>query len=252
MSSIRRLRIRTLFTVLVAALIGTLTLSGAAFSAAPEARHGQSPPASLPTIVLVHGAFADSSGWNAVTSRLSRQGYPVIAFSNPLRGPIADGEYLRQFLDHHRGAGRAGRALVRRSGDHQRRHRQPTSSPSSTSPPTHPTRGRASQRRTRSAADTPTSRTTWCSGRSPAPPRATRTPTSTRPTSTDSSPRTSRAGPPKSWLPHSARERSRHWWHRRGHPRGRASRAGTSSPSRTASSRLKRNAPWQPAPARPP
>ena len=98
MSSIRRLRIRTLFTVLVAALIGTLTLSGAALSAAPEARHGQSPPASLPTIVLVHGAFADSSGWNAVTSRLSRQGYPVIAFSNPLRGPIADGEYLRQFL----------------------------------------------------------------------------------------------------------------------------------------------------------
>jgi pimeloyl-ACP methyl ester carboxylesterase len=48
--------------------------------------------------VLVHGAFADSSGWQAVADRLSDRGYPVVAFSNPLRGPISDGEYLRQFL----------------------------------------------------------------------------------------------------------------------------------------------------------
>ncbi len=48
--------------------------------------------------MLVHGAFADSSGWNAVASKLMHQGYRVIAFSNPLRGPRADGEYLRQFL----------------------------------------------------------------------------------------------------------------------------------------------------------
>ena len=51
-----------------------------------------------PTIVLVHGAFADSSGWEAVASRLMDQGYPVLAFSNPLRDPINDGEYLRAFL----------------------------------------------------------------------------------------------------------------------------------------------------------
>lgn len=55
-------------------------------------------PAAKPTIVLVHGAFADSSGWQAVSDRLSDRGYPVIAFSNPLRGPISDAEYLRQFL----------------------------------------------------------------------------------------------------------------------------------------------------------
>jgi pimeloyl-ACP methyl ester carboxylesterase len=51
-----------------------------------------------PTIVLVHGAFADSSGWNAVAARLLDAGYPVVAFSNPLRGPLSDASYLRDFL----------------------------------------------------------------------------------------------------------------------------------------------------------
>lgn len=51
-----------------------------------------------PTVVLVHGAFADSSGWSAVATQLMDQGYPVVAFSNPLRDPISDGEYLRAFL----------------------------------------------------------------------------------------------------------------------------------------------------------
>lgn len=51
-----------------------------------------------PTIVLVHGAFADSSGWSQVASGLTRQGFSVLAFSNPLRGPSYDGEALRLFL----------------------------------------------------------------------------------------------------------------------------------------------------------
>lgn len=51
-----------------------------------------------PTVVLVHGAFADSSGWQAVADQLMDQGYPVLAFSNPLRDPISDGDYLRAFL----------------------------------------------------------------------------------------------------------------------------------------------------------
>ncbi|WP_309068763.1 alpha/beta hydrolase [Microbacterium sp.] len=55
-------------------------------------------PKAKPTIVLVHGAFADSSGWSKVAASLQAKGYPVIAFSNPLRGPAYDGEYLRQFL----------------------------------------------------------------------------------------------------------------------------------------------------------
>lgn len=47
-----------------------------------------------PTIVLVHGAFADSSSWNHVVSRLEKDGYPVLAVANPLRGVKSDGDYV--------------------------------------------------------------------------------------------------------------------------------------------------------------
>ena len=43
-----------------------------------------------PTIVLVHGAWADASGWNDVIKKLQRDGYPVIAPANPLRLREAD------------------------------------------------------------------------------------------------------------------------------------------------------------------
>jgi pimeloyl-ACP methyl ester carboxylesterase len=51
-----------------------------------------------PTIVLVHGAFADASGWNDVIARLQDRGYTVLAPPNPLRSLTADSEYLRYFL----------------------------------------------------------------------------------------------------------------------------------------------------------
>lgn len=52
-----------------------------------------------PTVVLVHGAFADSSSWNGVISRLQADGYPVIAVANPLRSLRGDAELLRDVLD---------------------------------------------------------------------------------------------------------------------------------------------------------
>ncbi|MFM9703179.1 MULTISPECIES: alpha/beta fold hydrolase [Streptomyces] len=55
--------------------------------------------AQKPTIVLVHGAFADSSSWNGVVERLQSHGYPVVAASNPLRGLTADSAYVRQLLE---------------------------------------------------------------------------------------------------------------------------------------------------------
>jgi pimeloyl-ACP methyl ester carboxylesterase len=51
-----------------------------------------------PTIVLVHGDWADASSWNAVTERLQRQGYTVVAPPNPLRGPSSDAAYVASFL----------------------------------------------------------------------------------------------------------------------------------------------------------
>jgi pimeloyl-ACP methyl ester carboxylesterase len=47
------------------------------------------------TIVLVHGAFAGSSSWNGVASRLIPEGYRVIAAANPLRGLQFDADYVR-------------------------------------------------------------------------------------------------------------------------------------------------------------
>jgi pimeloyl-ACP methyl ester carboxylesterase len=49
---------------------------------------------SKPTIVLVHGAFAESSSWNGVVAELLAEGYPVVAAANPLRGVKNDADYV--------------------------------------------------------------------------------------------------------------------------------------------------------------
>ena len=51
-----------------------------------------------PTIVLVHGAFAESSSWNTVISPLLSDGFPVLAAAAPLRGVKTDAEYLASVL----------------------------------------------------------------------------------------------------------------------------------------------------------
>ena len=51
------------------------------------------------TIVLVHGAFAESASWNGVIADLQRRGYTAIAVANPLRGLQEDAAYLRSVLD---------------------------------------------------------------------------------------------------------------------------------------------------------
>ena len=43
-----------------------------------------------PTIVLVHGAFAESSSWNGVIEKLGHDGFKVVAAANPLRGVASD------------------------------------------------------------------------------------------------------------------------------------------------------------------
>ena len=51
-----------------------------------------------PTIVLVHGAFADSSSWNGVIERLQAAGIQVTAAPNPLRGISHDSAYVASFI----------------------------------------------------------------------------------------------------------------------------------------------------------
>ncbi|MEV5971650.1 alpha/beta hydrolase [Streptomyces sp. NPDC051921] len=51
-----------------------------------------------PTVVLVHGAFTDATGWIGVIAELRSSGIPVIAPSNPLRGLTSDAAYLASVL----------------------------------------------------------------------------------------------------------------------------------------------------------
>lgn len=83
-------RLRSFALMAIAAL--TLAVAAPAASAHGPAR----PP--LPTVVLVHGAFADSSSWNPVISELQREGYHVVAPANPLRGLTSDSAYLASVL----------------------------------------------------------------------------------------------------------------------------------------------------------
>ncbi|MFC0166579.1 alpha/beta fold hydrolase [Pseudoduganella danionis] len=83
---------------ILAMLLGWASFSAAlpVQAASPIAVAGSS--AARPTIVLVHGAFADSSSWTAVAQRLSAHGYPVVSVANPLRGVQADAAYTASLV----------------------------------------------------------------------------------------------------------------------------------------------------------
>jgi pimeloyl-ACP methyl ester carboxylesterase len=51
-----------------------------------------------PTIVLVHGAWADASSWNAVATGLQSQGFTVLAPPNLLRAVAIDAPYISSFI----------------------------------------------------------------------------------------------------------------------------------------------------------
>jgi pimeloyl-ACP methyl ester carboxylesterase len=86
----RRAAALTVSTLTVVALL--LNLAGAA--SAGTAGHARVKP----TIVLVHGAWADSSSWDGVTARLLNDGYPVDVFPTPLRSLSGDARALREYL----------------------------------------------------------------------------------------------------------------------------------------------------------
>ena len=59
---------------------------------------GAQAPAAKPTIVLVHGAFADGSSWSKVIPILQKDGYTVIAVQNPLTSFPADVETTKRAI----------------------------------------------------------------------------------------------------------------------------------------------------------
>jgi pimeloyl-ACP methyl ester carboxylesterase len=83
-----------------------LTPSASAHTAAPATHTAALTAAGTgpkPTIVLVHGAWADASSWTPVIERLERAGYPVDAPPNPLQGLTYDSEYIASYLKQVKG-----------------------------------------------------------------------------------------------------------------------------------------------------
>jgi pimeloyl-ACP methyl ester carboxylesterase len=91
------MRLRNLLGLSALAGVGMVASLGAG-SRASTAKADDGHHAAKPTVVLVHGAFADSSSWHGVVSRLQKSGYPVVAPANPLRGLTSDSDYLKQLL----------------------------------------------------------------------------------------------------------------------------------------------------------
>ncbi|MEU8424324.1 alpha/beta hydrolase [Micromonospora sp. NPDC048835] len=91
--------------IYVGVAIGALTLGGAGIGTAQASTnhvvqsHHPRPAPVKPTIVLVHGAWADGSSWDKVAAKLQRDGYRVVTPPNFLTGVDSDAASLRAYLD---------------------------------------------------------------------------------------------------------------------------------------------------------
>jgi pimeloyl-ACP methyl ester carboxylesterase len=90
-------RLRLIIAAAIAAIAG-LIIPFSQIASAGTAEAGAAGDGPKPTIVLVHGAWADTSSWNGVIKRLQADGYTVYAPPNPLQGLAYDPAYLADFL----------------------------------------------------------------------------------------------------------------------------------------------------------
>jgi pimeloyl-ACP methyl ester carboxylesterase len=77
------------------ATVGSVALAGTANADSVTNRPTHQ---AKPTVVIVHGAWTDASSFTAVEKILTKDGYPVLDFANPLRSLSGDAEYLETFL----------------------------------------------------------------------------------------------------------------------------------------------------------
>ena len=90
-------RLRLIIAAVILAIAG-LVIPLTPPASGPTAEAAVAGDGPKPSIVLVHGAWADSGSWDAVTQRLQAHGYTVYALPNPLRGLAYDPAYLADFL----------------------------------------------------------------------------------------------------------------------------------------------------------
>jgi pimeloyl-ACP methyl ester carboxylesterase len=95
-------RSRLFFLPLFVAFAFRYSDAQAALRSGAPASH-ESKPAAKPSIVLVHGAFANASGWDAVIRILQAKGYEVSAVENPLTSYAADVETTKRLIDAQKG-----------------------------------------------------------------------------------------------------------------------------------------------------
>src|SRR4051812_4004711 len=81
----------------VATALAAVTLAGLTIGVTSSAQGSRS-AAAKPTVVLVHGAWADASNWSGVIARLQSDGYNVAAIPNPLRSLAGDAAYVKTYL----------------------------------------------------------------------------------------------------------------------------------------------------------
>ncbi|WP_433296817.1 alpha/beta fold hydrolase [Pseudonocardia sp. CA-142604] len=84
--------------MLTLGLAPVASASAEAATPTPAATAAPAKAAPKPTIVLVHGAWADASSWSGEVDRLQRDGYVVRAIDNPLRGLSSDSQEVKDFL----------------------------------------------------------------------------------------------------------------------------------------------------------
>jgi len=108
-------------SVVIAALLVAPTFAGA--QAGPRAvEHADS---LKPTIVLVHGGWADGSSWDHVISILQHEGYTVERAAEPAAGSRIGRGRSRQLSHDNFWSNHPGGTLLRWCGHHQRRDRKP-------------------------------------------------------------------------------------------------------------------------------
>lgn len=99
--------VRTLLTLVGAAVVATALIASCSPkpsndqpSSSPSVSTPQAPSSNgvKPTIVLVHGAWADASSWDGEVDALQKQGYDVRAIANPLEDLTTDAESVSAFL----------------------------------------------------------------------------------------------------------------------------------------------------------
>jgi pimeloyl-ACP methyl ester carboxylesterase len=89
---------RRRFLAATGATAAAVTLTSSSTAAADPRDRPTGAHPRKPTVVLVHGAFAESASWDGVVTRLRARQVPVVAVANPLRSVTGDATYLRDVI----------------------------------------------------------------------------------------------------------------------------------------------------------